>query len=100
MTQEITREQAVALSHTQFWQQMTPRDIAVLQLFTPRLCVPFSTFHEAIEKAVDRPVFSHEFGIQAMVDNLKQALLAGAPEPTFDELVELIPQEHRHLVLT
>ena len=39
------------------------------QLYEERLCMPFPLFHKAVEEALGRPVYTHEF---AGVENLRQ----------------------------
>ena len=69
---------------------MNYRQIAEFQIEQKLLCMPFDVFHEAMEKALDRPVFTHEF---AFVDNLKKELYGEKEPPTFDEICALIPKE-------
>gem|GEM_PF-5448199 len=57
---KMTKEQAIKLSESEFWKKMTFRQIAEFQLFEPLLCVPFEIFHEAMEKTLNRPIFTHE----------------------------------------
>lgn len=90
---ELTQEEAIALSKTEFWKNMSHRDLAMFQMFEPRLCMPFDVFHEAIEKTLGRPVFTHEFGLNA--DGIRKELLGEAPAPTFEEILNLIPKEKR-----
>ncbi len=60
--------------------------------------MPFPVFHEALEKAVGRPVWTHEFGLN--LDGLKREMLGAAPAPTFEEIVALVPVEHRIIIHT
>ena len=69
---------------------MNYRQIAEFQIEQKLLCMPFAVFHEAMEKALDRPVFTHEF---AFVDNLKKELYGEKEPPTFEEICALIPKE-------
>ena len=92
----MTKEQAVELYDSKFWKKMTHRDRAVFQMNEPRLCMPFEVFQEAIEKALGRPVFTHEFGLN--YNGLLKELMNGAPAPSFAEIVNLIPAEKRILV--
>ena len=52
---EITKEQAIALLNSGFWEPMSFRERAMFQMFQKLLCMPFSVFHEAVEKTLDRP---------------------------------------------
>lgn len=53
-------------------------------------------FHEAVEKALGRPVWTHEFGLNW--DGLKKELMGEAPAPTMQEIIDLIPEEKRIIV--
>lgn len=89
----MNKEQAIELGNSHFWEKMTPLEIAKFQLFEPLLCMPFSVFHEAIEKALGREVWTHEFGMN--LEGLKRELMGEAPMPTLDEIMDLIPEEKR-----
>lgn len=93
--QSIGREKAIALAKSEWWKEKTPREIAKFQLFTTELSMPFGVFHEAMESALGRPVFTHEF---AFADSLAMELLGEKDAPTFDEIMELIPEDKRVLV--
>lgn len=93
---QLTKKQALALSQTEFWKELTPHQITRFQLFQRRLCMPFSVFHEAVEKSLMRSVWVHEFGL-----NLKglQAEFGGQYKaPTFKEIINLIPEEKRIII--
>jgi hypothetical protein len=87
----MTEAEAVALYESRFWEQMTQEEIAKFQLIEERLCVPFEVFHKAIEETLGRPVFTHEFGLNR--EGLIAELFHGAPAPSFDEIVNLLPKE-------
>lgn len=95
---EITREQAIALAESRFWESMTAREIAEFQLFTPKLCMPFDVFHRAMEQALGRDIFTHEFGLDS--EGLKAELLGEKEAPSLREIIELIPVEKRIVVVT
>jgi len=92
----MTREQAVALFDSKFWENMTHREKATFQLFEERLCMPFDVFHEALEKTLERPVFTHELGLNS--EGLKAELIGEKAAPSFEEIINLIPKEKRILV--
>lgn len=94
----MTKEQAIALSNSKFWESMTAREIATFQLFEDRLCIPFDVFHAAVEKTLKRPVFTHEFGLA--MDSLRAELLGKRPAPSLDEIIALIPADKRVIVAT
>lgn len=58
----MTREQSKKFCESGWWKDKTMEQIVALQLYEPRLCMPnFSLFHEAVEAALNHPVFTHEF---------------------------------------
>ena len=89
----MTKEQAIQLGQSGFWTTMTSREIATFQLFEEKLCMPFSVFHEAIEKTLGRPVWTHEFAMN--YEGLKSELIGEKPAPTKQEIMEMIPAEKR-----
>jgi hypothetical protein len=58
---ELTKEQAMKKYYTNWWVRKSYKEIADFQLYETRLCMPFDKFHEAVEKVLNRPVFTHEF---------------------------------------
>lgn len=94
---ELTEEQSVALASTNWWETKSDRDIVGFQLFQRRLCMPFSRFHEAIEKALGRPVFTHEFGLN--LEGIKAEFLGVKQAPSFQEILELVPEAKRMVVI-
>ena len=69
MTEQLTKKQAIAFHDNEQWKGMSYKQIATLQINQEILCVPFSVFHEAVEKTIGRPVFTHEFGVN--VDGIR-----------------------------
>ena len=60
---QFTKEQAIDLYNNGFWEKMSYEKRAKFQIVQDRLCMPFTVFHEAIEKYLGRPVYTHEFGL-------------------------------------
>ncbi len=92
----IGSEAAIALGTTGWWKTKTPREIALFQLVSENLCCPFDVFHEAIEKALGRSVWTHEFGTNW--DGLLREIAGEEPMPSFDQIMDLIPASKRVLV--
>ena len=46
-----------------WWESKDSRELAMYQVFEKILLTDFSTFHEGLEKLLDRPVWSHELGL-------------------------------------
>ncbi len=94
--QELTEEQAIALAQSEFWHDMTAKQIAEFQLHTDRLCMPFDVFHKAVEDALGRSVWTHEFAFR---EKLCAELSGEASSPTFQQILELIPEEKRIILV-
>ena len=92
----MTREQAVALHDSKFWEALDPVARAEFQLQEARLCMPFDVFHAAVEKALGRPVWTHEFGDRA---SLLAELHKQKPPRTMQEILDLIPAEKRLMIV-
>jgi hypothetical protein len=56
-----TKEEAITMYKSGWWQDKAPLQICDFQLYEEKLCMPFDKFHEAIEKALERSVWTHEF---------------------------------------
>jgi hypothetical protein len=87
---QLTKEQAIAFYENKCYENMTYRQIAEFQMEQDRLCMPFDVFHEAIEKTLGRPVFTHEFAFR---DELRKELYGEKEPPTLEEICALIPKE-------
>ncbi len=92
----MTRDEALELYETKWWESKSAYEIVKFQLYEPLLCMPFDKFHQALEEALDRPVWTHELalnyeGIKAEFEGLK-------PSPSMNEIVNLIPEEKRIIV--
>jgi hypothetical protein len=98
MSGQFTREQAIAFHDNKAYEPLSFRDRAALQMAQDLLCMPFGVFHEAVEKALGRPVFTHEFAFGGR-DRLMKELMGEKPAPTFTEIMELIPAEKRLLII-
>lgn len=95
--QSIGKDKAIALFDSGWWKDKPAREIALFQFFTDELAVPFGVFHEAIEKTLGRPVWTHELALNW--DGIAAELLGNKPAPTLDEIIALIPEEKRLLVV-
>jgi len=93
----MTKEQAIKLAESRFWEDMTNYDIAKFQLFEDKLCMPFEIFHKAIEEVLGRPVFIHEFGLNR--EGLKKELLGEKESPSLEDIINLIPKNKRVIVI-
>jgi hypothetical protein len=94
----MTKEQAIKLYESKFWESMNYHERAQFQLFEPLLCMPFGVFHEAVEKCLNRPVFTHEFGLN--IKGLQKEFLGENPKPSFEDIVNLIPEDKRVIIVS
>lgn len=60
----MDKEIAIALGNSNWWDCESAKGIVDFQLYEDRLCMPFDEFHKALEKALGRPVWTHEFADQ------------------------------------
>jgi hypothetical protein len=93
---ELTKEEAIKLSDSKFWENMSYEEIAKFQMNQPCLCIPFSIVHEAIEKTLNRPVYTHEFALN--YEGLKKEL-NGGKAPTFEEIINMISKNKMRIVI-
>ncbi len=91
----LTREQALALYDSRFWESLAYVERARFQLSEERLCMPFEVFIEAVERALGRSVRVGE-----LIDSRGLlAELTGEQQPLdVDELLSLVPAEKRMLL--
>lgn len=90
MAISIGKERAIRLAKTNWWEGKSAKEIAVFQLFTEELCMPFDLFHKAIEEALGRPVYTHEFGSSG---HLEAELLGEKPAPTTEDIIGMLPAD-------
>ena len=87
---QLTSEQAIAYGESREWEKLDDRTLAIFQLQQTCLCIPFGRFHEAVEKAAGRPVWTHEF---VEPKALLAEILDGKPAPTFAEIMSMLPAD-------
>jgi len=92
----MTKEQAIKLHDSKWWEGLSNKDIVMFQLFEDKLCIPFGIFHKAVTKCLKRKVWAQEFGLN--VDGLKKEFLGDRKAPTSKEIMELIPKDKRIII--
>jgi len=81
----MKKEEAIRLSKSGWWIGETDREVAEFQLKEPLLCCPFGVFHKAVEGALGRPVWTHEFALPGEL----LAELHGESKPrTFSDVLQ------------
>ncbi len=93
----MTKEEAIALFESKFWESMSHEDRAMFQICEPLLCMPFNVFHEAVEKTLGRPVYTHEFCLN--MQGLKKEILGDKQSPSIEDIINLIPESKRIIVV-
>lgn len=71
---QYTREQAIEFAESGKWKEMSFEERAKLQLKQEKLLMPFSVFHEAVEKATGHAVWTHQFASEEFWDVLRTEL--------------------------
>ena len=94
---KITQAQACKIAERVIWQDWSQLQQATFQLNEQYLCMPFETFHKAIELSLGRPVYTHEF---IDMNALRNELHGDKEPPTFEEILGMIPEDKRIIVLT
>ena len=93
----MTRDEALALAATGWWEHATQQQIAEFQLTEARLCVPFDVFREAIEKCLGRGVQTLELAMDR--DGLISELLGDRKPPEVEALLRQIPGRFEEVVV-
>jgi len=93
---QLTEKQAIMFAKSNIWKKWNNEQIVRFQLFQRKLCMDFSRFHQALEKVLNRSVYIHELGLN--YDGIIKEYLGINPEPTLDEIINLIPKEKRLII--
>ena len=94
---QLTRKEAIYMYDNGDWKHMTLEQRAKFQFLQEKLCMPFDKFHEAIEKTLKRPVYTHEFALNR--EGLHNELFGDGDPPSMEELIEMLP-ENKTIVAT
>ena len=87
---QFTEKQAIEFAELKRWEKLPPRERAIFQLTQRRLCMPFEVFQEAIEEALGRSVWTHEF---ADWGKLRDELLGKGKKPSMKDIINMIPKD-------
>jgi len=88
---QLTTEEAIALHDSGEWKTWSALQKASFQIVQNKLCMPFSDFHQAVEVVLERPVWTHEFGLNR--EGITKEIAGLSDAPTMDEIMALIPAE-------
>ncbi len=92
---QLTEAQAIEIAKSNVWKDWTSEQVVRFQLFQKRLCMDFSHFHKCISEVLGRPVFTHEFAFR---DDLIREYLGDKESPTFEDIINLIPEGKRLII--
>ena len=71
---QLTREEAIEWALRRKWEPLTFLERAFFQIHQEKRCMPFSVFHEAVEKALGEAIFTHQFASEAFITEAQQRL--------------------------
>ena len=94
---QLTKKQAIKFYDLEAWVELSHKERAEFQLMQKRVCMPFHVFHEAVEKALGRPVYTHEYGMNK--EGLIDELFHDKTPPDLHEILNMIPEEKRLVVI-
>lgn len=94
---QLTKEEAIRLAKNKEWEKWPDKVLVGFQLFQDKLCVDFSAFHAAIERVLERPVFTHEFGLN--IDGLIAEFLGKSSAPSLEDVMDMIPKDKKVILI-
>jgi len=89
---QVTKDEAIEIAESGIWNEWSDEVLFCFGMFQQRLSFDFSKFHEATEKVLGRPVWTHEFAYR---DLLIAQWLKKKPQASFSDVINLIPEEKR-----
>lgn len=94
---QFTKEQAIEFAKSGAWKNLTMEARAHIGMKQKLLCMPFDALHEAVEKTLGRPVYTHEFGLN--YDGLIAELDGKSPPPSLDEIIKMVTDLGKEVIL-
>lgn len=94
----MTREEALSMVETKWWEDVPLKDAARFQLYEDRLVMPFDLFQNGVQELLGRPVWTHEFASTKKPGGLQEELEGKAGKPTMEKIINLIPPEKRIVI--
>lgn len=95
---QLTERQAIQIAKSGVWKSWFDEEKARFQFYQDRLCMPFDVFHQAFQKIVGRSIWTHEFAASNR-KHLQKEFDGKVLPPTLDEIIEMIPEEKRFLLI-
>ena len=95
MTEQLTKKQAQYLNDVGAWWDWTDEQVVRFQLFQKKLAMPSYRFHEALEVVLKRGIYLREYSQR---DKLCEEYLQSNTMPTFQEIIQMIPEDKRFII--
>jgi hypothetical protein len=76
----MTQEEAIQKWDSEWWKDKPPEEIVAFQLYEERLCMPFGDFQLAVDAAIGRQTWTHEYGMPEAVAQMKREFEAKHPD--------------------
>jgi hypothetical protein len=86
----IGTETAIALYQSGWWRERPAKEVALFQLQTAELSLPFSEFGRVLKEATGRYVTKYEL---SQPESLIAEIMGERPAPTHEELAQLLALE-------
>ncbi len=90
LPKQLSTEQAIEFAKSEAWKNLTDQQKVAFQLYQEKLCMPFGVFHGAVESALGRPVWTHEF---IGVDKLRDEFEGKCKKPSLEDIISLLPKD-------
>ena len=90
---QLTYSEAIAMTSSEERNNWTDRELVAFQLYHDRCCVPFDSFHAALERVLGRPVYLHELAGETGRNNIIAEFLGNRTAPSLDDIISLLPAE-------
>ena len=97
ITEPLTKEEAIRIYDTREYEEWNDREKVAAMLYGRLLCMPFEVFHAAIERVLKRPVYTHELGLNWK--GIVKEFEGIGKKPTIGEIINLIPEEKKLLII-
>lgn len=94
-TIDIGKETAIEIAKTEFWKETPIKELVNFQFFNTRLLMPFDFFHEAVERVLGRPVWTHEFASNKLRDEVEEKI----PRQSFEDILNQLQKDKTIIII-
>lgn len=93
---EISKDEALMIYNSGIWRKWSEEERFLFQVQQPKLCMDFSAFQAATEKALRRPVYTHEF---ANPNALLDEYTGRIPKASLADIMAKVPKETKIMTI-